>query len=469
MFSMMVVASLLLILAAPAGDWHPLGSESAQASSYLQNNWNQFTENYHPNYAFDGDPNTAWVEGVEGDGVGQWLEWPISRLESAQAFKVRIRAGYHKSKALLAANNAPNQVQLELRDPSGRVVAQQKWSLQPTLGWQETILEVPGARDVAALRLTILGVRPGSKYRDTCISDLETLVRSTVPYKADVEAKKKKALLSWAKERKSQATYFAKLPKTYPFAATHFEVESRTANQPGGDDEGTPVPGFAPLGEQLEDGNLAPALGEVVGPKFLEGVKGIEVAIKVRGASVGDQLRRPATKRKIPTPDGLEDLPYTLRSFPFLVGFLDPTNVSYFEAKPEARIDLRAEGAAAELTQSFYLSHFRVRYSDPAGQRPATAYFQEQHVVEERSVYETRTDYLVDFDAAGRPSRIRTKEEGTDDLLGYTVLELAYDGEGRVQGLELRRLVFSKDLEELPGTNYALHQKYRARTEVAAK
>ena len=201
----------------------------------------------------------------------------------------------------------------------------------------------------------------------------------------------------------------------------------------------------------------------------MEGGEGSEAAVKERGAAVGDRVRRPAAKRKVPRPDGLEDLPYTLRSFPFLVGFLDPTNVSYFEAKPEARIDLRAEGAAAELTQSFYLSDFRVRFADPAGQRPAAAYFREQHVVEERGVYETRTDYLVDFDAAGRPSRIRSREEGTDDLLGYTVLELTYDGEGRVQGLELRRLVFSKDIEELPGTNYAVHQKYRARTEVATK
>src|SRR5262249_54964570 len=35
---------------APARAWKPLRAASASATSFLQNNWNRFEENYHPSY-----------------------------------------------------------------------------------------------------------------------------------------------------------------------------------------------------------------------------------------------------------------------------------------------------------------------------------------------------------------------------------------------------------------------------------
>src|SRR5689334_10788328 len=74
-----------------------LYSSQAVASSYLRNDWNKFTENYHPAYALDDDPKTAWVEGASGDGEGETLTIGVSHLPSARAVRVRLRSGYQKS------------------------------------------------------------------------------------------------------------------------------------------------------------------------------------------------------------------------------------------------------------------------------------------------------------------------------------------------------------------------------------
>src|SRR5262245_52893222 len=80
-----------------APTWKPLRSASASATSFLQNNWNRFEENYHPSYVLDGNPATAWVEGVPGFGEGEALTIPVSALRRARAVRLRIWNGYQKS------------------------------------------------------------------------------------------------------------------------------------------------------------------------------------------------------------------------------------------------------------------------------------------------------------------------------------------------------------------------------------
>src|SRR4051794_18569302 len=49
-----IVVGIVLLSTVGYGDtgkWNRLYSDTASASSYLQNNWNKYTENYHPNYA----------------------------------------------------------------------------------------------------------------------------------------------------------------------------------------------------------------------------------------------------------------------------------------------------------------------------------------------------------------------------------------------------------------------------------
>jgi hypothetical protein len=205
------------------GGFRPLHADRAEATSFLKSNWNKYEENYHPSYVLDDDEKTAWVEGVDGDGVGQALTVPLSHVARAKALKLQIRNGYQKSPKLLAANGAVKKATIVVLDGVGRESARQQVSLQRKPGFQDVVLEL-GGKGVASVRLVIDEVDPGTVYKDTCISDVRVFVDSEVPYNEKAERAKRAALLAWRKERLETARTFAKLPPTWPWAATEFST-----------------------------------------------------------------------------------------------------------------------------------------------------------------------------------------------------------------------------------------------------
>lgn len=210
-----------LLLAAPAA-FQPLHADHAESTSFLKSNWNKYEENYHPNYVLDGDPKTAWVEGKDGDGVGESITIPVSTVSSARSVRVDVWNGYQKSKNLLEANGAPAKVTVVVIGPGGRVTGTTKATLKRAMGTQSITVPVTGG--VEAVQLVVDSVTTGKKYKDTCISDVQVFVDSDVPYNAKAEGAKRGALRAWIKERKDTAVYFAKLPREYPFASSRFEA-----------------------------------------------------------------------------------------------------------------------------------------------------------------------------------------------------------------------------------------------------
>jgi hypothetical protein len=212
----------------PARAWKPLRSASASATSFLQNNWNRFEENYHPSYVLDGNPATAWVEGVPGFGEGEALTIPVSALRRARAVRLRIWNGYQKSMHLWTKNGMPQKVRVTVLDAAGEEVASSEPELARALGPQEVVVEIPSGRGVGAVKLTILSVYEGQRYDDTCISDILVDVDSDVRYNAAVENAKRAALQAWIDGRKETAAYFAAKPPEFPFAATKY-AEARSS------------------------------------------------------------------------------------------------------------------------------------------------------------------------------------------------------------------------------------------------
>ncbi len=214
-----LVATLLLAVPALAG-FKRLHAERATASSFLESNWNKYQENYHPTYVLDDDAKTAWVEGAEGDGVGESLTVQLSALKSARALRLVLTPGYQKSKALFAANG--------VRDLSGVKTASVDLTVKPTWGTQT--FEVPTTGGLAFVTLTVKAVRPGATYRDTCLSDVQFFIDSDTPHDPRVEDARRAAMVKWKVERLATAKYFAALPQTYPFAAVRFRPETVMAS-----------------------------------------------------------------------------------------------------------------------------------------------------------------------------------------------------------------------------------------------
>ncbi|HWN71203.1 MAG TPA: hypothetical protein VNM90_26380 [Haliangium sp.] len=181
-----------------------LHSSRIEASSFLWTDWNRFQENYHPSYIMDGDPKTAWVEGADSSGKGEWVRIHVSPVEGASKIRLRIRNGYHKSQSLHAKNARARKLAVKLL-PGGH---SHTADLADDMSWQEIAFDHPPAR-IDAIELEVLDVFEGKKYTDLCISDVEVYVTGLTVENPAFEKAKLDELLAWKKERLAAARLFA--------------------------------------------------------------------------------------------------------------------------------------------------------------------------------------------------------------------------------------------------------------------
>lgn len=161
------------------------------ASSYLK----EATVEHLPAFICDGDLTTAWVEGAADYGIGERviLDNPEEKMISA----IRIVNGYAKSSSLYYENSRVKRLGIEFSDGS---------SIEKELGdnrmdYQEITLAKPVKSK--SIKITILDVYNGSKYSDTCISEV-SVIASDVEAAADF-------ILPFSSERKLTETDISKL------------------------------------------------------------------------------------------------------------------------------------------------------------------------------------------------------------------------------------------------------------------
>ena len=142
---------------------------------------------YTPFSAFDGNPKTAWVEGEEGDGIGEVL---VARINVRHP--VEIWAGIGASEELFRANNRPRQIRVYALAGKGsdanrgaqysytqytdiRIIGSHVVMLKDLNGYQP--LPLPVIKNVEEqeetfIAIEILSVYRGKRYRDTGISEI---------------------------------------------------------------------------------------------------------------------------------------------------------------------------------------------------------------------------------------------------------------------------------------------------------
>ena len=121
------------------------------------------TNHYEPSMMFDGNRATAWVEGDDEDGIDQNLTLHFGRKRSLVGFE--IINGYDKDQKIWAANSRVENVEASTGDGQVQVI-----TLKDVRGTSRFDFDAP--IETSWLRLTIQSVYPGSKYRDTAISEL---------------------------------------------------------------------------------------------------------------------------------------------------------------------------------------------------------------------------------------------------------------------------------------------------------
>jgi hypothetical protein len=431
--------TLLLPCIASAGSFQRLHAEQATATSFLKSNWNKYEENYHPSYVLDDDPKTAWVEGAEGDGIGESLTLPLSNLQSARAVRLVIFNGYQKSQGLLAANAAPKQLTVTVRGGGERESARQQLTLERKLGPQAFDIPVNGG--VMEVVLTIDSVHPGAKYKDTCVSDVQVFVDSDVPYNAAVEKGKREAMLGWKKERLAAAKYFASLPKTYPYAATRFERATEdellmkrysriSEEDKDGLRHGVPAKDFVPLLTQVQKGTLVGPLE--AGDKAL--IQELEALVRAGPPKEGRWYSLARQGKTVPPenfafPQLLEPLFHLSDATLFEAKGRGATKAptSFREGYGESKVLsnlLLLEGSATDVKKVYFTY--------------ATAYVERTATL--------RTQHAIAILEGGKLRRMVTLEFEKDDLEGETTavgVTTAKYSDGKLSHLESTELIDS--------------------------
>ena len=75
---------------------------------------------YYPSNAIDGKRGTAWIEGVDGPGIGEWIRFDFDR--EINLHRILIQPGYFKSPYIWAQNNRLATVTVQFSDGSSREI-----------------------------------------------------------------------------------------------------------------------------------------------------------------------------------------------------------------------------------------------------------------------------------------------------------------------------------------------------------
>ncbi|MGW8958425.1 NADase-type glycan-binding domain-containing protein [Paenibacillus sp. NPDC055715] len=120
----------------------------------------QAGNSYAARNIMDGDAGTAWCEGVKGDGVGEWIKIDFGSMQELKGFE--LINGLAKSSNAFQANNRVKRMKLEFSNGQTMMVNNDFLSN-----------EFPdGAVHTSFVKITIEAVEKGSKYHDTCMSEI---------------------------------------------------------------------------------------------------------------------------------------------------------------------------------------------------------------------------------------------------------------------------------------------------------
>lgn len=124
-------------------------------------------EQYRAANLFDGSPTNAWVEGANGDGMGEVIKFDLTT--EAPAAKLVMQNGYHRSEEHYKANARVQSFSIKTENDKS-----QKFTLSDDMTPQILTFDPPLSGK--NYEIEILSVFAGEKYKDLAISEL-TFIR----------------------------------------------------------------------------------------------------------------------------------------------------------------------------------------------------------------------------------------------------------------------------------------------------
>ena len=186
--------------------------------------------NYGVQNIMDHDMRTAWVEGVPGNGQGEFVDYffePDTAIIGGM-----IIPGYYQDEYTFWRNSAPVSITVMSQGVEVPVdVSAYSVSYQDGYQGYRFMLSTPLIcdPDYGTLRITISDVREGSAYADTCISELhfmgfpdgqtdldEQIVENVIPYDDEDEALSGLKMIAYLIQRQVMSSLGGNYDKTIP-------------------------------------------------------------------------------------------------------------------------------------------------------------------------------------------------------------------------------------------------------------
>ncbi len=134
----------------------------ATASSELT----ESTVTHSAKNAIDNNIKTAWVEGVQGVGKNQWIKLEQKDGSNFTVVSIEFVLGYHKSDEHLTMNGKPTKLLIECDDGYKETYSTDK---------NFSIFNLREKVDTKWVKITILDAVAGTKFQDTCISEINII------------------------------------------------------------------------------------------------------------------------------------------------------------------------------------------------------------------------------------------------------------------------------------------------------
>jgi hypothetical protein len=147
--------------------WYCGGQVSAVRASSTLASQGKFT--YAGGNAHDDSLATAWVEGIDGDGIGEWVEYELP-VQEPRVTTIRIFNGMVKSDNLWKANGRIKVLEMSVNGKRYAVLNLEDSPAQQN--FEIGVIEPPDPTKPLILRFTIMSVYQGTKYSDTALTEL---------------------------------------------------------------------------------------------------------------------------------------------------------------------------------------------------------------------------------------------------------------------------------------------------------
>jgi|WetSurMetagenome_2_1015567.scaffolds.fasta_scaffold134016_2 hypothetical protein len=132
---------------------------AAAASSTLEPTQ---TNSYGVTNLLDGDVTTAWNEGSDGNGIGEWVQFNFS--QDVVLSRIEIANGYQKDDDRFSGNPRVQSIKVEYSNGTSQLV--------DLLDSKEMQIITPTRQPITSLRIVIVSVYPGTEWDDTALSEV---------------------------------------------------------------------------------------------------------------------------------------------------------------------------------------------------------------------------------------------------------------------------------------------------------